>query len=333
MGVRLIVRPKEEPEPGASAEVAWPFEFEQERVLLGRGAGADVALPDRGVSTRHASIRLESSARAVLIDHGSTNGTRVNGQALIAERPRVLRDGDSLDIGPFRIEVRLGVPVAAPTSRERTVSLARRILEQQFGGELRRPRLVILNGPRKGTELSIPPPPAQRRIGRAENSDLFLDDADASREHAELLVDLDGVILRDLGSKNGLEIGGRRFHERRLKDRDEVVIGATVVVFEDPTDQLLREREELGDLQLPEPTLPRPAEPVAEPASEAPLDPSPSAPELPPAHTDPHREPVVVPPSRPMWPQRGFSAELAVLLLGGLVLLASGIGLYWLLTS
>jgi len=329
MGVRLIVRPKDLLEAGVSAQVEWPFEFEQERVLLGRGPGADVGLPDRGVSTRHASIRMESSARAVLIDHGSTNGTRVNGQALIAERPRVLRDGDEIEVGPFRIEVRLGVPVAAPTSRERTVSLARRILQQQSGGDLERPRLVILNGPRKGAELALPPPPAHLRVGRAENSDLFLDDADASREHAELIVDLDGVMLRDLGSKNGLEIGGRRVRERRLKDRDEVLIGATVVVFEDPTEHLLREREELEDLKLPEPTLPRPVA-VPEPAPAA--TPA-SVPELAPVLPDPHREPIVAPPARPLWPQRGFTAELAVLLLGALVLLASGVGLWWLLSS
>jgi pSer/pThr/pTyr-binding forkhead associated (FHA) protein len=329
MGVRLIVRPKDLPENGASADVEWPFEFEQERVLLGRGAGADVGLPDRGVSTRHASIRLESSARAVLLDHGSTNGTRVNGQALIAERPRVLRDGDQIEVGPFRIEVRLGVPVASPTSRERTVSLARRILQQQSSVDIERPRVVILNGPRKGTELSIPPPPAHLRVGRAENADLFLDDADASREHAELVVDLDGVVLRDLGSKNGLEIGGRRFTERRLKDRDEVLIGATVIAFEDPTEHLLHEREQLEDLKLPEPTLPRPVAAVVDVSPEAAPPPAQTPALLP----DPHREAVVVPPSRPLWPQRGFTAELAVLLLGGIVLIASGVGLYWLLMS
>ena len=330
MGVRLIVRPKDLPETGASADVEWPFELEQERVLLGRGAGADVGLPDRAVSTRHASIRMESSARAVLLDHGSTNGTRVNGQALIAERPRVLRDGDHIEVGPFRIEVRLGVAVAQPTSRERTVSLARRILQQQSSVDIERPRLVILNGPRKGTEVSIPPPPAHLRVGRAENADLFLDDADASREHAALVVDLDGVVLRDLGSKNGLEIGGRRFTERRLKDRDEVLIGATVVAFEDPTEHLLREREELEDLKLPEPTLPRPVAAVA--AAEVPAEPL-AEPSPEPVLPDPHREPVVAPSARPLWPQRGFTAELAVLLLGAIVLIASGVGLYWLLMS
>lgn len=326
MGIRLIVRPL-----ASSEGVEWPFEFEQERVLIGRAAGVDVRLPDRAVSARHASLRAESSARVVLVDHGSTNGTRVNGQALVAERPRALRDGDELSLGPFRVEVRLNVPVAAPTSRERTASLARRILERAEGEELGRPRLVVMNGTKKGTELRLPPPPARLRMGRAETNDLPLDDADASREHAELLVDLDGVLLRDLGSKNGLEVGGRRVSERRLRDRDEVVVGATLLLFEDRAESTLRERESLPDLPFTEPTAPMPAaaaEPAAPEASdtEDPSEPEPG---------DPHREPMppAPPPAPRGWPQRRFTAELLVLLIAAGVLAASGLGLYYLLGS
>lgn len=329
MGIRLIVRPREAPR-GASAEIAWPFEFEQDRVLFGRGAGADVSLPDRAVSSRHASLRAESSARVVLVDHGSTNGTKVNGQVLVAERPRALRDGDSLEMGPFVIEVRLGVAVSAPTSRERTVSLARRILEHgilgQRGEGLARPRIVVLNGAQQGTELSLPPPPARMRIGRAETCELWLDDADASREHAEVVVDLDGVTVRDLGSKNGLEIAGRRVTEKRLKDRDEILVGATVLVFEDPAEAILRERELEADQRAPEPT--------AKVAVEAP-EPSPAAvePLVSEAVPDPHREPPPAPAPRELWPRRSFTAEMAVLLLAGLVLAASALGLYYLVSS
>jgi pSer/pThr/pTyr-binding forkhead associated (FHA) protein len=330
MGVRLIVRPKDPPLEGAVVE--WPFEFEQERILLGRGTGTDVSLPDRGVSTRHASLRVESGSRVMLIDHGSTNGTRVNGQALVAERPRALRDHDVLEIGPFRIEVRVGVAVSAPTSRERTVSLARRILEHETGERMARPRIVVMNGPQQGRELALPPPPARLRIGRAEHCDLWLDDADASREHAEIHVDLDGATLRDLGSKNGLEIAGRKVSEKRLKDRDEIVIGATVLAFEDPTEGMLKERESLSDLRLAEPTLPIMVKAPAAAAETPAVSSTPSAPRIEPP--DPHREPPPPPvAAAPSWPRRSFTAEMAVLLLGALVLAASAMGLYYLVSS
>jgi len=326
MGIRLIVRPLE-----ASAEAEWSFEFEQERVLVGRAAGADVRLPDRAVSIRHATLRVESSARVVLVDHGSTNGTRVNGQALVAERPRALREGDEVTLGPFRIEVKLNVPVAAPTSRERTATLARRILERGAAGAIGRPRLVVMNGPKKGAELPLPPPPARLRIGRAETNDLALDDADASREHAELVVDLDGVTLRDLGSKNGLEVGGRKLAERRLRDRDELVIGATVLLFEDPAEGPLKEGEALPDLPFAEPTAPMPAA-EADPAPAPPEEPPEEPPEPPAA---PHDEPAPrpPPPPPPRWPERRFTAELLVLLLAAAVLAASGLGLYYLMAA
>jgi pSer/pThr/pTyr-binding forkhead associated (FHA) protein len=332
MGIRLIVRPLE-----ASEESEWSFEFEQERVLVGRAAGADVRLPDRAVSIRHATLRVESGARVVLVDHGSTNGTRVNGQALVAERPRALREGDELTLGPFRIEVKLNVPVAAPTSRERTATFARRILERGSAGALGRPRLVVMNGPKKGAELSLPPPPARLRIGRAETNDLALDDADASREHAELAVDLDGVTLRDLGSKNGLEVGGRKVSEKRLRDRDEVLVGATLLLFEDPAEGSLKEGEALPDLPFTEPTAPMPRAPMPEasvPAASPDGD-QVEAEDPPPSPPAPHDEPPPrpPPPGPPRWPERRFTAELLVLLLAAAVLAASGLGLYYLMAA
>lgn len=194
-----------------------------------------------------------------------------------------------------------------------------------------------MNGTRKGTELALPPPPARVRIGRADTNDLPLDDADASREHAEITVDLDGATIRDLGSKNGLEIGGRKLTEKRLKDRDEVIVGATVLLYEDPTEGALKERESLADLPFAEPTLPmpKPVEAIGtaeKPALASAPEPEPPPPEPPP---DPHREPAPKPPAPapPAWPKRRFTAEMLVLLIAAGVLAASAVGLYYLVSS
>ncbi|MCZ7682551.1 MAG: FHA domain-containing protein [Sandaracinaceae bacterium] len=82
MGVRLHVRSLWGPRTGE--EVV--YEFDQDRILLGRGRGADVCLPHRAVSLRHASIEL-SGARYAIVDHGSTNGTRVGGARLVPGAP------------------------------------------------------------------------------------------------------------------------------------------------------------------------------------------------------------------------------------------------------
>lgn len=63
--------------------------------VVGRGADADLRLPDTGVSRAHAEIRMNGSEVRV-VDLDSTNGTSVNGQRV---RDVGLSDGDRLDIG------------------------------------------------------------------------------------------------------------------------------------------------------------------------------------------------------------------------------------------
>lgn len=53
---------------------------------------------EQGVSRRHAAIRRGEDT-LTLIDLHSTNGTYLNGQRLLPNQPRVLRDGDEIRLG------------------------------------------------------------------------------------------------------------------------------------------------------------------------------------------------------------------------------------------
>jgi pSer/pThr/pTyr-binding forkhead associated (FHA) protein len=64
-------------------------------VVLGRGAQADVRLPDQTLSRRHCEIDCVS-ATLVVRDLGSKNGTRVNRQHVTES---VLMPGDKLTLG------------------------------------------------------------------------------------------------------------------------------------------------------------------------------------------------------------------------------------------
>ncbi|MGH9153951.1 MAG: FhaA domain-containing protein [Acidimicrobiales bacterium] len=64
-------------------------------VTIGRTAGCDVVLDDESVSRRHAEVRRVGSD-IVLVDLGSTNGTKVNGTGI---RERRLSDGDEITVG------------------------------------------------------------------------------------------------------------------------------------------------------------------------------------------------------------------------------------------
>ena len=63
--------------------------------VLGRGADADLRLPDTGVSRAHAELRLDGGTARV-VDLQSTNGTLLNGRRI---RIATLSDGDRLDLG------------------------------------------------------------------------------------------------------------------------------------------------------------------------------------------------------------------------------------------
>jgi hypothetical protein len=103
-------------------------------------------------------------------------------------------------------------------------------------------------------DIPMPPPPTARRyhlrmikgvpaygvyfvegrsrIGRSEESDVFLVDPSVSRTHA--VVEVDGVepIVRDLGSTNGTFVNGERIEARPIKDGDELMFGNTRMRFE-----------------------------------------------------------------------------------------------------
>jgi S-DNA-T family DNA segregation ATPase FtsK/SpoIIIE len=67
-------------------------------------------------------------------------------------------------------------------------------------------QLRVVSGPDSGQLIALPR--GRHLIGRSCEADLRLDDPDASRRHAELLVDLRGTSVHDLGSTNGTWLDG-----------------------------------------------------------------------------------------------------------------------------
>lgn len=246
MGVRLTIE--------TSAEGYEPeqvvLELDQPRITLGRATGCDVVLPHPSVSTQHATLRQSGTGYGV-IDERSTNGVRVGDTRLPAERPKPLRSGDVLRIGPYRLTVTLGIAVPRATTADEATALARRLLLLPEGSSAPTRRLTLANGSRAGTAIELPDETAELRIGRAEDADIALDDSECSRHHATLLVTRDAVFVRDEGSKNGVTVQGKTITTRRLRDRDELRVGASVLVYEDPREARIVENAKLVDDEPP----------------------------------------------------------------------------------
>jgi predicted component of type VI protein secretion system len=90
-----------------------------ERTVIGRAADADICLDDEAVSWNHLEIERRGDV-LMATDLDSRNGTALNGEPL--DRPRRLRDGDTLVVGGHRLEISEGagrggatVPTAEPS--------------------------------------------------------------------------------------------------------------------------------------------------------------------------------------------------------------------------
>jgi pSer/pThr/pTyr-binding forkhead associated (FHA) protein len=311
MAVKLVVR-----HPGSSGERdEVSFEFEQVRIALGRSAGADVRLPGLTVSELHATIEVQAG-QAKLRDEGSTNGTRINGVAMVPSRARSLVSGDVIEIGEFSITFGGGPLLGVATSPERTASLARRLLRELAGPDSEArgaPFLRITRGPDQGTLINLAEPPSRLVIGRGDEAGLVLQDPDVSREHIELIRDLDGTLARDMGSKNGLEINGKRLRERRLRHGDTVRVGETSIVYEDPAEQALKGLEGQPDQVLTR-TKPRIGTAEEPEAAQASVAPKVASPELP----------------AQVAPPKTYGTDAVIYGLAIAILVASVAGLIWL---
>lgn len=94
--------------------------------------------------------------------------------------------------------------------------------------------LEILDGDRAGDVLSLSDRPV--RIGRKPGNDLVLADEKTSGVHAEVVVEGDRYVLRDLGSTNGTFLDGKRVTEIVLSPGDVVTVGRLRVKYREATD-------------------------------------------------------------------------------------------------
>jgi pSer/pThr/pTyr-binding forkhead associated (FHA) protein len=83
--------------------------------------------------------------------------------------------------------------------------------------------VIRLGGGRSGDQFAIDRSPMT--IGRAPQSDVFLDDITVSRDHALLERGANGLEITDRGSLNGTYVNRQRIETAQLADGDELQIG------------------------------------------------------------------------------------------------------------
>jgi pSer/pThr/pTyr-binding forkhead associated (FHA) protein len=274
MPARFRILPVHRPAgAGGSAGAAGPLVAREVEVVdagvvrLGRRADLELPLPFPALSAVHAQVRREGGGWTVE-DAGSTNGTWLGDERLPAGERRALAPGTELRLGNVRLRFEGdGTPAGAV---EGTGTIARRLVDDLFGASTgAAPSLRIVRGAPPG-QLTLADPGRVYVVGRSEGCALPLSVEEVSREHAALERNAAGVLLRDLGSKNGVSVGGARVAgERRLADGDQVQIGPVTLAFDDPAERYLRQLDDAApDVEIVE-------APPAWPPEEAPAAPAP----------------------------------------------------------
>jgi pSer/pThr/pTyr-binding forkhead associated (FHA) protein len=87
--------------PGTTVE---PREFRKDRILIGRLGTCDIVLDDITVSRIHVGITFQNS-RYTLANLSTSNVLTLNGRMLGVDESDVLTKGDTIQVGPFAIEV------------------------------------------------------------------------------------------------------------------------------------------------------------------------------------------------------------------------------------
>jgi pSer/pThr/pTyr-binding forkhead associated (FHA) protein len=235
-------------------------------VVFGRHPGAGIELPFPAVSGRHARF-WRDEAGYHLEDLGSANGTSLAGRRLLPHVPELIAPGDALRIAD--VEVRFEGEQQSPETPDGTAgteTIARRLVHDIFAisPPAESTHVTVVDGPDQGREMALTACGRNYKIGRGTNCDLILSDEDVSREHATVVRGTDGIVVRDLGSKNGIEVMGETIVEaRRLCDGDILRIGRTTLKVIDPEERYLRQMQqadaalETGKAALDTPKAPK----------------------------------------------------------------------------
>jgi pSer/pThr/pTyr-binding forkhead associated (FHA) protein len=299
--------------------------FDGGRVVIGRGAGCDVRLPDPSVSHRHATVRATGSEYA-LLDEKSSNGTFLGGVKLAPGTPQLLKHGDLVRVGRVWLEVRIDQTPAtrdlAASTRDLALALVSQAMRAQ--GQPAEIKVHVVHGRDAGTVLRLDDEGRVYVVGRDASCDLPLADTDVSREHVNIVRRGVTVLVRDLGSKNGARLADARLPPERdvpWRSGASLQVGGTVMALEEPAATALAELEAAEDEPMTSEDIP----PQPERSSSPPRERSGGEPRSSP--NEPAPAPSAPAPREARWNQTDAAVVIVALALLGL----SVAGLFWLL--
>ncbi|MBC9956113.1 FHA domain-containing protein [Yimella sp. cx-51] len=92
---------------------------------------------------------------------------------------------------------------------------------------------VTVSSSNSGAENDAAADDESLTIGRGRDNSIVLDDMLVSRKHLRITADDQGLLLEDLGSRNGTYVNGRRVETSHLQEGDRIGVGGTTFEVRD----------------------------------------------------------------------------------------------------
>lgn len=176
----------------------------------------------------------EDSLRSELQEYLAQHARRED-YALLT-RPRVrFHSDDDLDVGVFGIATRMVEPAVGGDGQPQQAAEPGETMiyrpepepqpEPTAPAVPSGPASLAVNGTNHelGKERMV--------LGRSQECDIRVSDANVSRRHAEIRREGDGYWVVDLDSTNGVAVNGSRVKRSRLSPGDRITVGSTDLVF------------------------------------------------------------------------------------------------------
>lgn len=198
-------------------------EIHSGRLVLGRIEGVDVRVDSPAVSERHAYIDYEP-VRGLTLEVASPGAeVHVNGRRV--EQRAILHLGDLITLGPVRVLLTEAPGVRPPPPKAATAGSPPARTPPQ------RALLRGQSGPLFGKVI-----PLQQRtvIGNSADCDLVLNEPTLAPRHAEIENGPDGLVLRDLTGRGGIQLNGLVVRDAVLKPGDQIAFGPHRFLLEAP---------------------------------------------------------------------------------------------------
>lgn len=158
------------------------------------GREGDIQITDGRASRRHAQITNDNGALN-LEDLGSTNGTKVDGQALAKGERRTLKGGETVSFGGVEMKVSLPGQAGGNTTQvfgsNKTAAMASAPVKEV-------PPAVLV-----GEGKEFPLRKGVNSFGRKSENDIAIAEPFVSGRHGTIEVTDQGIFITDIGSTNG----------------------------------------------------------------------------------------------------------------------------------